>query len=367
MKPGYTGLTRLVHATGYSWQGIKSAWRCESAFRQELVMLTVLTPIAILLPIPALESLLLIISLLLLIMVELLNSAIEAVVDRIGHEHHPLSGQAKDMASFFSLASLLKKRGYHTQFVYGGESHFDNMKTFFLGNGFVDMQDLPTFKETNFVGSWGASDEDLYIKADRQFTKLNKQQKPFFSLVFTSSNHSPYDFPKGRIEPYNKPLQTRENVAKYSDYALGEFFKKARKSDYWGDTIFIVVADHDTRLVSQLDLAPTLLSLMGISAKTPMIGHDLTKPIKTDKLRAMMQFYNNFAWMDNNNVVIFQPEKPPIGFIYDSNTKKMTEKVVSESMIEIANANALWGSLAYEKGYYSQLEPEAFALQVQQK
>lgn len=304
----------------------------------------------------------------------------------------------KSQSNFFSLASLLKKRGYHTQFVYGGESHFDNMKTFFLGNGFVDMQDFPTFKETNFVGSWGASDEDLYIKADRQFTKLNKQQKPFFSLVFTSSNHSPYDFPKGRIEPYNKPLQTRENAAKYSDYALGEFFKKARKSDYWGDTIFIVVADHDsrawgdelvpidhfkipgviigdgipvkrdTRLVSQLDLAPTLLSLMGISAKTPMIGHDLTKPIKTDKLRAMMQFYNNFAWMDNNNnVVIFQPEKPPIGFIYDSNTKKMTEKVVSESMIEIANANALWGSLAYEKGYYSQLEPEAFALQVQQK
>lgn len=295
----------------------------------------------------------------------------------------------KSQRNFFSLASLLKNKGYHTQFVYGGESHFDNMKSFFLGNGFVDMQDFPTFKKTNFVGSWGASDEDLYIKADQQFTELSKQQKPFFSLVFTSSNHSPYDFPENRIIPYNEPLQTRENAAKYSDYALGEFFKKARKSDYWDDTIFIVVADHDsrawgdelvpidhfripgviigdgvpvlrdTRLVSQLDLAPTLLSLIGISAKTPMIGHDLTKPIKTEKLRAMMQFYNHFAWMDNNHdVVIFQPEKPPVSFNYDPETTNMQAKPVSQEMIKMANANALWGSLAYEEGYYRQSSAE---------
>ncbi|MVE90353.1 LTA synthase family protein, partial [Vibrio cholerae] len=92
---------------------------------------------------------------------------------------------------------------YHTQFIYGGESHFDNMKSFFLGNGFVDMQDLPTFSNPKFVGSWGASDEDLFNKADEQFTQMAKEGKPFFSLVFTSSNHSPFEYPDGVITQYN--------------------------------------------------------------------------------------------------------------------------------------------------------------------
>ena len=204
------------------------------------------------------------------------------------------------------------------------------------------------FKKPVFVGSWGASDEDLYIKAHNQFSYLNDQEKPFSSLVFTSSNHTPFDYPDGRIELYNEPKETRENAAKYSDYALGEFFKKAKKSSYWSDTIFLIVADHDSRaygdqlvpikhfhipavivgsginhredsrLASQIDLPQTLLSLIGIDSENPMIGHDLTQEIKKEKLRAMMQFYKNFAWMDiENNVVILQPEKSPLTFHYN--------------------------------------------------
>ena len=99
MKPGKTGLARILHAFKYSWLGIKSAWRCESAFRQEIILLLVLTPVALVLPFPGHEKLLLIITLLMVIVVELLNSAIEATVDRIGADIHPLSGQAKDMGS----------------------------------------------------------------------------------------------------------------------------------------------------------------------------------------------------------------------------------------------------------------------------
>ncbi|MCW8327724.1 LTA synthase family protein [Photobacterium sp. SDRW27] len=289
----------------------------------------------------------------------------------------------KSQTNFFTIADLLKDKGYHTQFVYGGESHFDNMKSFFLGNGFTDMQDFPTFDNPTFVGAWGASDEDLYQKAHKQFTKLNAQDQPFFSLVFTSSNHSPYDYPDGRIEPYNAPKQTRENAAKYSDYALGEFFKQAKQSSYWDDTIFVVVADHDSRaygnqlvpidhfripaviigegitpkqdkrLTSQIDLPPTLLSLIGVSSYNPMIGHDLTKDIDNKKLRVMMQFYKNFAWMDNNNdVVVFQPDKAPQGFYYDEGTTELRDREVPQSMIKMAKANALWGSLAYKENLY---------------
>lgn len=121
------------------------------------------------------------------------------------------------------------------------------MKSFFLGNGFVDMQDLPTFSNPKFVGSWGASDEDLFNKADEQFTQMAKEGKPFFSLVFTSSNHSPFEYPDGVITQYNEPKQTVENAVKYADYALGQFVEKAKKSPYWDNTVFVVVADHDAR------------------------------------------------------------------------------------------------------------------------
>ena len=291
----------------------------------------------------------------------------------------------KSQKNFYTIASTLKAKGYHTQFIYGGESHFDNMKTFFLGNGFVDMQDAPTFTDPKpeFIGSWGASDEDLYIKANKQFAKYHEQGKPFFSLVFSSSNHSPYGYPEGKIEPYNTPAATRENAAKYSDYAIGEFIKKARASEYWNDTVFVIVADHDSRasgdqlvpidhfripaiifgggikqrsddrLTSQLDLPPTLLSLIGIDSLSPMIGHDMTKNVKPEKLRAMMQFYKNFAWMDNeNNVVIYQPQQPVSTYSYDVKTNNLTDNKLPESIINKAHANALWGSLAYKEGLY---------------
>ncbi|WP_084144292.1 LTA synthase family protein [Ferrimonas kyonanensis] len=291
----------------------------------------------------------------------------------------------KSQKGFFTVADLLRSRGYHTQFVYGGESHFDNMKSFFLGNGFEDMQDFPTFDKMNFEGAWGASDEDLYIKAHQQFTALSQNDQPFFSLVFTSSNHSPYDYPAGRIEPYNQPAQTRENAAKYSDWALGEFFKQARQSDYWQDTVFVVVADHDSRawgdqlvpidhfripavivgegieprqdqrLTSQLDLAPTLLSLIGVDAEHPMIGHDLTQPVPRNKQRAIMQFYKNFAWMNaDNDVVIYQPQRQAQSFVYHPDTTELLPAAapVPQEMQRTALANALWGSLAYQNSLY---------------
>ena len=294
----------------------------------------------------------------------------------------------KSQSGFFSIAHLLKKNGYHTQFIYGGESHFDNMKSFFLGNGFDDMQDFGTFQEPTFVGSWGASDEDLYAKAHLQFSVLHEQRKPFFSLVFTTSNHTPFDYPDGRIELYNQPKETRENAAKYSDYALGKFFENAKKSAYWADTIFLIVADHDsraygdqlvpikhfhipavivgsdiihrqdTRLASQIDLPQTLLSLIGVDSDNPMIGHDLTQEIPQVKLRAMMQFYKNFAWMDGqNNVVVLQPEKSPVEFYYDRKNENLVgSKESNPELVIKAKANALWGSLAYKKDFYRSID-----------
>ena len=106
-KPGATGVTRIINAPGYSMKGLKSAWINEAAFRQELVLVLALMPLAGWLGDSLNEILLLICISWLVVIVEVLNSAIEAVVDRIGSEHHELSGRAKDLGSaavFIALA-----------------------------------------------------------------------------------------------------------------------------------------------------------------------------------------------------------------------------------------------------------------------
>ena len=107
---GYTGLTRIIKAGGYSISGLWAAIRHEAAFRQELVLLVILTPVALWLGKNAVEYALLIGSLFLVLITELLNTAVEAAIDRIGVEQHKLSGRAKDVGSaavFVALANAV--------------------------------------------------------------------------------------------------------------------------------------------------------------------------------------------------------------------------------------------------------------------
>lgn len=104
---GRTGLDRILHAAGYSWKGLCQAYQGESAFRQEAWLTVAALPMACWLGEGWVETALLAGSVWLVLVVELLNSAIEAVVDRVGLERHDLSGQAKDMASAAVLLSLV--------------------------------------------------------------------------------------------------------------------------------------------------------------------------------------------------------------------------------------------------------------------
>ncbi|WP_338558945.1 diacylglycerol kinase [Erwinia sp. E_sp_B04_7] len=107
MANNVTGLTRIFKAAGYSWKGIRAAWQNEAAFRQEAVAAIVAVVVACWLDVDAVTRVLLIGSVVLVIIVEILNSALEAVVDRIGSEFHPLSGRAKDMGSAAVLITIL--------------------------------------------------------------------------------------------------------------------------------------------------------------------------------------------------------------------------------------------------------------------
>ena len=106
-KTGATGVKRLINATGYSWLGLKAAYRHESAFRQEIWLAALLIPLGLYLGQDWTDKAALVCSVLFVLVVELLNSGIEAVVDRIGDEPHTLSGRAKDMGSAAVLIALI--------------------------------------------------------------------------------------------------------------------------------------------------------------------------------------------------------------------------------------------------------------------
>ena len=296
----------------------------------------------------------------------------------------------KSQKNFFTLAALLGKQGYSTEFIYGGEAHFDNMRGFFTGNGFVDIVEQKDYKNPVFVGSWGASDEDLLNKTHEQLLAHHASGKPFFTLAFSSSNHAPFEFPDGRIDLYEQPKATDNNAVKYADYAMGEFFKKAQKASYWKDTIFLIVADHDIRVrgdnlvpikhfhipglilgadikpqlitsvASQIDLPVTVLSLMGIAAQHPMTGRDLSSEVPNVKGRAMMQYNDNFAWMEEGangkEVVVLRAGKAPAHALYDANTKQLmpiTEPPEhAQALEQRALANSLLPNLLYQEQRY---------------
>lgn len=311
---------------------------------------------------------------------------IEAVVS--GFPPTPSQSVVKlslSQSNFFSLAALLAEHGYHTEFIYGGESHFDNMNGFFRGNGFQSVIEQKDYAAPKFVSSWGVSDEDLFDRAHAELLAHHASGRPFFDLIFTSSNHAPFEFPEGRIALYDAKQATENNAVKYADHALGNFFRQAMESPYWQDTLFLVVADHDIRVrgenllpirnfhipalilgadiaprrintvASQIDLPVTALSLMGIEADHPMIGRDLSQQPPDAPGRAMMQFEQNYGWMEGEQVVVLRPEKPPAFGCYDATTKQLTLTEAdqgSEALAERALAHALLPSWLYRAQKY---------------
>lgn len=243
--------------------------------------------------------------------------------------------------NFFTLARALREQGYRTEFIYGGDASFDNMRRFFLNNGFdrvIDQRDLQPV--AGFSTTWGVSDEDLYARVHDEVTTHYRDGKPFFTLVFSTSNHPPYDFPAGRIKLFEQTGHSHRNAARYADYAVGRYLDLASRSPYWANTLFTVVADHEsrsigaqlvpifsfhipafiaggpvhprivTRLASQLDLLPTTLSLMGLRTTLPATGIDQSRTDLKGPGHAMMQFNENAAWRVGDRLAVLVPHKP---------------------------------------------------------
>ncbi len=288
---------------------------------------------------------------------------------------------AETQKNFFTIASLLESKNYDTSFIYGGSAHFDNMRRFFLNNGFQTVVDQKDFENPEFVATWGVSDEDLFQKAHEYFSSRGDQ--PFFSLVFTSSNHKPFEVPAGKVETRTGPDGARDTAVAYADYAMGEYLKLARSSEYYDNTLFLVVSDHNSRvkgahlipverfhipgvilgngieprrvpgITSQIDLLPTLLSLMGVDARHPAIGFDLTRPEYYQGAgRAQMQFHDIQGWLVPGKIIIMQPKLSIQSLLYQTGGRFSRDPEPDRELMQLALAHAHFANIMIrEKAY----------------
>ncbi len=261
----------------------------------------------------------------------------------------------KSQQDFFSIASLLKPYGYKSSFIYGGEARFDNMKSWYLGNGFDEVIEEKDYVNPIFKSTWGVSDEDLVIKANEIFKNHSKNNENFVSVMFSSSNHMPFELPDGKIEfEKNLPKGSVENAIKYADFAIGKFFELAKQEEYYKNTVFVVVADHNVRVYgdqivpidmfqipaiiissdiepqvfhrisSQADVLATALDLIGIDLSYPILGNSIFKDTKKDI--NLMLFDEIYAYRKGDYVAILVPNLPASTYIYKDNKLKPIEK-----------------------------------------
>ncbi len=184
---------------------------------------------------------------------------------------------------FSGLPQLLGGRGFDNLYVYNGNFQWDNQSGFFSNQGMTDFIGREDFVDPVFMDpTWGVSDQDMFDRGAQEL-KSNYGDKPFYALLQTLSNHTPYALPKDLpVEPVL--IDGKENLhrtaMRYSDWALGQFFEKARKEPYFKETLFVVVGDHGFGgfdQVTEMDLqrfnVPLLLIAPGIQEKFGKVSH----------------------------------------------------------------------------------------------
>ncbi|CAM3481362.1 LTA synthase family protein [Arcobacter aquimarinus] len=285
----------------------------------------------------------------------------------------------KSQSDFLTIAKLLKPFGYKSSFIYGGEGRFDNMRNWYLGNGFDEVIEQKDFKNPLFTSTWGVSDEDLVIKANEKFKEYNKNKEPFVTVMFSQSNHAPFELPDNKIEFIeNLPKNDVKNAIKYADFAIGKFFELAQKEEYYKDTVFVVVADHNVRtygdetipistfkipaviiasnikqqfynnLSSQPDVLATALDLIGLDLQYPILGNSIFND-KKNNINFML-FNDTYAFRKDNEVAVLIPNKEAKTFYYKDS--KLQEKEHNKNLENTALALIHVLSDMYEKKLY---------------
>jgi phosphoglycerol transferase MdoB-like AlkP superfamily enzyme len=214
------------------------------------------------------------------------------------------------------------------------------MNAFFDANDYrvVDRRGIPSDR-IEFENVWGVADEHLY---DQVIDEIEREKaahpgRPVFAHVMTTSNHRPYTYPAGRIDI--PPGTGREGAVKYTDYAIGRLIERARTRAWFDDTVFVITADHGAnargttqipvdkylipvlvyapkhiaprridRLMSQIDIAPTLLGALDFSHYTKFLGRDVLHSAPTTD-RAFVANFQTLGYLRGEEIVLLQPKR----------------------------------------------------------
>lgn len=283
----------------------------------------------------------------------------------------------KDNKNKFTTGSIFKSKGYQVKYLYGGYSYFDNMEDFFGGNGY-DIVDRDSFKpeEITFANVWGVCDEDMAKKAIETMNAEYKTGKPFFNHWMTVSNHRPFTYPDGKID-IPGDAKSRDGGVKYTDYSIRRFFEMAQKQPWYQNTVFVIVADHCassagktelplekyripgmifapnyikpqkfTALMSQIDVMPTLMSLLNFNYNTKLLGQNVFSP--NYQPRAYVATYQDLGLIKDNKLTVISPTRKAkqydlvleesalpqeFKYLYDEKpVKKIDQKLVNDAV-----------------------------------
>ncbi|MGY4532567.1 phosphoglycerol transferase MdoB-like AlkP superfamily enzyme [Pseudomonas sp. TE3786] len=184
---------------------------------------------------------------------------------------------------FSGLPQLLDARDFDNLYVYNGNFQWDNQSGFFSNQGMTNFIGREDFVNPVFMDpTWGVSDQDMFDRGAKEL-ETNFGKKPFYALLQTLSNHTPYalpaDLPVQRVTGQGSSDE-HLTAMRYSDWALGQFFEKARKAPYFKDTLFVIVGDHgfgSDEQLTEMDLfrfnVPLLLIGPGIQEKFGAVRH----------------------------------------------------------------------------------------------
>ena len=241
-----------------------------------------------------------------------------------------------------NLGGELKRAGWQPYWIYGGYGFFDNMNAFFKGNGhkIVDRSDISAEGiAIHHETVWGVADEDLYSLAMAKLDQEHARGGRFFAHIMTTSNHRPYTFPENRVD---WPQKRREGVVKYSDWAIGDFLKRAADKPWFDNTLFILTTDHTakaagktdlpttryhipmiwyapafikpgvmSRVMSQVDIPPTLMGWLGLKYESRFFGYDIFN-LEPGRERAFISTYQKLGYLKGGRLVVLDVNKPPV-------------------------------------------------------
>lgn len=238
----------------------------------------------------------------------------------------------------FSMGKVFDSKGYASKYVYGGYGYFDNMNYFFGHNGY-EVKDRSSLAddEVTHENIWGVADENLFTLAEREIENTLAAGKPAFTHIMTTSNHRPFTYPEGRIDI---PSHTsREGAVKYTDYAIGRFIRQCSSKPWFNNTVFVIVADHCAlsagktslpinkyhiplliyapalipaqrvdRLMSQIDVGPTVLGLLNFSYHSKFFGYDIFR-LEHGRERVFLSTYQHLGFIRGNKLVVLKPQR----------------------------------------------------------